>query len=106
MRLVSFLLAAGIAVTGATASFAPAQAATRALPAVTANLAGGEIVQVHGKPRYYTRRGEYRPRYKSRPRHYVKRRYYNPYAYYPRYRKVQPGFSIQFNFGTPGYRRW
>lgn len=98
-RSLSILAAAAIAIAGS-ASFLPAQAATRAAPAVATQAASDSaIVQVHGRRYREARRGHYRPY-----RRLARRHYHQPYAYYPRpYYYGRPGVTVQFSFGGPSY---
>src|SRR5687768_17471142 len=94
----SFLIAAAVGITGAAATFSPAQAAlTRSVPAIAAANTSDGIVQVH------------RRRYHHHHRPVIVRRYYQPYVYpypyayyrpyyYPHYYR-RPAISFQFSFG-------
>jgi hypothetical protein len=105
------LAAAVIAITGAATSFTPAQAVTRAAPAVLdqAGPSAG-IVQVHRRHRargaHYHGYKHYRP---HRRHHARRHRHYRPYAYYPKayyphyYRR--PGVTFSFSFGG-GHHGW
>ena len=115
MRCSSILAAAVIAITGV-ASTGPAQAATRAAPAVLDQTGqNADIIQVHRKryrgARYYFRDDDDDDEGRRR---FVRRHHYQPYAYYPYayypYRHFGgPGLSIQFGFGGGdhwGGRHW
>jgi hypothetical protein len=111
-RSFSIIVAAVMAVTGAVASFAPAQAATaRVAPAVATQAAADTgIVKILDERRrwrgdrhyrrhygnYYEPRRYYRyPRYYRHYGYYQPRRYYRPYGHHYRSR---PHFSFGFSF--------
>lgn len=93
-RVVSFMVAASIAVTSAATSFVPAQALPRIAPVAVQDGANADIQQVARRPRWKPRRygSRHQARRYSRPRHYVqryprhyRRNYYSGYGHHHRY---------------------
>lgn len=96
---ISLAAAAAIAISGAVASFTPAQATVRAAPALATADSAASVQLVHDR-RYRQDRRAYRRYVRRNNRYYGDRRYYYPRAYqaYPRYYR-RPGVTLQFSFG-------